>query len=61
MTTNKKKINITAGCGKGRKCDITIYVLPQGSTKDNFQKYTDERVNTMREDELASQEGAGKW
>jgi hypothetical protein len=52
MSTSK----IEMGCGKGRSCDISIYVMPQSSTKDYFTKYSKERVETMREDS-ASRDG----
>jgi hypothetical protein len=48
------------GCGKGRKCSITIYVLPQSSTKEQFERYAAKREADMRNDDNVSR-GGGKY
>lgn len=63
MTKKKKKggkmchYDPQAGCGKGRKCDISLYILPQGSTQEYFNKYTAERLENMKQDSS----GGDKW
>lgn len=50
-----QKTKIENGCGRGRKCDISIYVMPQSSTTEYFKKYSTKRVNDMKEDSRPAQ------
>lgn len=64
MAKGKKKkggkmcvLDVQMGCGKGRKCDISLYILPQGSTKEYFNEYAASRLETMKQDSTEEQVG----
>lgn len=44
---------IQMGCGRGRKCDISLYITPQGSTTEYFNEYTAKRLADKREDDAS--------
>jgi hypothetical protein len=44
-------LTIKAGCGRGRKCDISLYITPQGSTTEYFNQYTAKRLADKHEDD----------
>ncbi len=42
-------IEIISGCGKGKKCSIGLYILPQGLTKEEFAKLVKKQLELIEE------------
>lgn len=43
------KLNIEMGCGKGKKCSIGLYILPQGLTKEEFSRLVKKQLELMED------------